>query len=49
VTRLAREADLDPEQARAAAAVASADPPTKKAADVAAQELGVPTDSGCVS
>ncbi|PJJ55383.1 MobF family relaxase [Compostimonas suwonensis] len=79
VTRLARAADLDPEQAPAAAAVAGTDPlvvvegaagagkttmlgaaieaatgqgrrtrvvtPTKKAADVAAQELGVPTDS----
>lgn len=79
VTRLARRRGLDPEQAQAAAAVASDDPlvvvegaagagkttmlgaaieaatgqgrrtrvvtPTKKAADVAAQELGVPTDS----
>jgi len=79
VTSLAREADLDPEQAQAAAAVAGTDSlvvvegaagagkttmlgaaieaaagqgratrvvtPTKKAADVAAQELGVPTDS----
>jgi len=79
VTRLARNAGLDPEQAQAAAAVAGTGPlvvvegaagagkttmlrtaieaaagqgrrtrvvtPTKKAADVAAQELGVSTDS----
>ncbi len=79
VTRLAREAGLDPEQAQSSAAVASDDPlvvvegaagagkttllgaaikaaaaegratrivvPTKKAADVAGQELGVPADS----